>query len=231
MKKPLVVWGDSSIRWVDTIVDELMPKFFKGYWEPFCGGAIVAYNLPRIPAKRIYIGDTYSDLMNVYKVLRHPIELDICLRTIATHKKCDSSTLAEMFDAEDTLAPERAALFILLAVIDTQKIEGFAKWLQRVSVYEGDYSCIQPKSSDLVFIDPPSEFDFQTLCNYCDYWGNEAMLIGTIPDTEENREIFRNYNLTRLRSPQSIELLFRNYGKATHTIQKMPIPEGGMPQN
>lgn len=62
-------------------INELIPKYFDAYYEPFVGGGAVLFHLlPNIAV----INDVNKELINVYKIIKeHPLEL---IADLQTHK-------------------------------------------------------------------------------------------------------------------------------------------------
>lgn len=77
---PFLKWVGGKRQIMPTIND-LIPKNYKNYYEPFIGGGAVLFN---IQPKNATINDFNEELINVYKVIKNSLE-DLIL-DLKTHK-------------------------------------------------------------------------------------------------------------------------------------------------
>jgi DNA adenine methylase len=199
MRQPLLPWVGGKRRLVRTIL-EMFPQDFGNYWEPFCGGCSVAYNIGAHP---IHIGDANPYLINLYKALINPIEYEQVVCILQDLDGADYYTCRDLFNSLQIGSVERAALFYWLILnsyrnivqfnqsgefnaggkddgqcgfrLDLNKLEEFADWLLDVFVYEGDFCEITAQKGDLVYLDPP--YDNCASNNYTySSWGEQDTL-------------------------------------------------------
>jgi DNA adenine methylase len=112
----LLKWAGGKTRLLSELVAR-MPSAYRGYYEPFCGGAALFFHLGPQPAT---LGDTNTELVAMYKAVSSHVE-DV-IDHLAAHKHkhgVDESyyyTVREAFNALewDEDPPARAAAFIYL---------------------------------------------------------------------------------------------------------------------
>ena len=70
---PFIKWAGGK-RQLLPYIQELMPKTYDNYYEPFIGGGAVLFHL--MPQKEVIINDINKALINVYRQIKyHPNEL------------------------------------------------------------------------------------------------------------------------------------------------------------
>jgi DNA adenine methylase len=77
---PFLKWVGGK-RQLMPVINELMPKTYTNYYEPFIGGGAVLFNLQ---PKKAVINDFNEELVNVYQTIKdNPEEL---IQDLKTHK-------------------------------------------------------------------------------------------------------------------------------------------------
>ena len=68
--QPFVKWVGGKRQLIEQF-QELLPKKFNNYFEPFVGGGAVFFNVQK---KKSYLSDMNEELINTYQVIKdHPI--------------------------------------------------------------------------------------------------------------------------------------------------------------
>lgn len=184
---PFVKWAGGK-RQLLSYIQDLMPKKYNNYYEPFIGGGAVLFHF--MPQKAI-INDINKALINVYNQIKyHPYELIQYLTKIDNNipvehklyyykqrKQFNDKIIKEEYDLE------LAALFIYLnkhcfnglyrvnskglfnvpynnsnaSSFDTENILAVAKYLQKITILEGDFetACAGAVKDDFIFFDSP----------------------------------------------------------------------------
>lgn len=228
MNIPIFPHPYSKLPWVDVLIKAL-PDTFYDYWEPFIGGCSVALNLSRIRcsvSRQVYLSDTDTDLINLYKVLVNPFERTQLVDMLEDiDPGCNNDYASMLANPARLSAIERAVLYAHLnnCKTDTQSIIDFVDFLLGVNLFEGDFSYIEPEEGDLVFVDPPEEMhndDVDRLIDCLEEWNEkEFYVMGTF--SIDWYDIFEGWNRTKLRRKSKELLLIRNFGEDLgHTIQK-----------
>ena len=114
MKPPIVYYG-GKIRIAPWIVSVMQRYEFQRYIEPFGGGAAVLF--AKKPSQCEVYNDLYSDLVNLYKVLRDPLQFKQFSRSV----ECTPYSREIYYDSRRALANksisdvERARAFFVCA--------------------------------------------------------------------------------------------------------------------
>ena len=111
---PIVKWAGGK-RQLLPYINDMAPKSFKTYYEPFLGGGAVLFDLQ---PKKAIVSDTNVGLMNVYKQIKeNPTEV---IRSVKKYDRgvCDEQKYYKLRDkfnhyiSTNTLNADSAALFI-----------------------------------------------------------------------------------------------------------------------
>lgn len=175
---PLLKWAGGK-RWLaPQLVDVLSCLPFGRYYEPFCGGAALFFQLA---PKRATLSDTNRDLINCYKQIRDDPEAVIA--ALRRHKntkryyyairgtrpRCDSTRAARVIYLT-TLAFNGIYRVNLrgefnvpygykkyVTPCDAERIRGASKRLQCARLVVGDFEDVAANAvaNDLLYLDPP----------------------------------------------------------------------------
>jgi DNA adenine methylase len=175
---PFLKWAGGK-RWLAAGFENLFPKKFNRYFEPFLGGGAIFLHLR--PSQAI-LSDRNADLINLYSQIRD--DWKKVWRALARHQRNHNKTYYyEERARTHHAAHERAAQFLYLnrtcwnglyrvnlkgefnvpigtkdAVLqDTDDFENVAGALQGASLHTSDFEPIlaQAECNDFVFVDPP----------------------------------------------------------------------------
>lgn len=115
---PFVKWAGGKTQLLDRL-DELIPKTFNRYFEPFLGGGALFYHLARNRRFIAYLSDINQELINVYEVVRSNVEelIDVLSAFKVEYYKAPENfygKLRDEFDIENRSLIEKAARLITL---------------------------------------------------------------------------------------------------------------------
>jgi DNA adenine methylase len=176
--KPLLRWAGGKFWMIDRIND-LIPKSFNNYREPFVGGGSVFLNIKR--EKKSFISDCNPELIAFYKQVQN--NLDDFLSHLKKFKNEESYFYKIRSKSESTDEIEIAARFYFLNrtcfnglyrvnqngyfnvpygyrdvdVIDNKNFVLLNKRLQKINIQCCDFAdnLKSVKKGDFVFLDPP----------------------------------------------------------------------------
>jgi DNA adenine methylase len=189
--KPFVKWIGGKSK-ISKKITHHFPSQFGKYFEPFVGGAAIAFKLPESIPKSF--SDVNARLVNCYDVIKNDVESPITEMTSCEDYYANSLeqyiTVRDSFNEGNSSKLKLAAQFIYLnkccfngmyrenksgkfnvpfgkmknpLICDRVLLRSVSKFLQNVDISCGNYDCINPKSGDLVYLDPPY---FQTFSDY-----------------------------------------------------------------
>ncbi len=181
---PIIKWAGGKAKLLDQL-NELRPRVYRRYFEPFIGGGALFFRLA--PANAV-ISDKNADLINMYKCVAWNVEGVI--RRLAIHRKRHNEE--HYYEARSRWNDhkrkqsdvQRAAAFIYLnktcynglwrvnskglfnvpmgryespQIYDPARLRTAAAVLQHADLLSGEYSegAEQARSGDFVYFDPP----------------------------------------------------------------------------
>ena len=80
--QPFLKWAGGKRRLMSEIF-EILPKDFVEYWEPFCGGAAVFFNLNSNCSRRSHLSDINEELMITYRAIK--CDVSSVIEKLQTH--------------------------------------------------------------------------------------------------------------------------------------------------
>jgi len=113
MMKPPIVYYGGKIRIAPWIVSVMASYAFQRYIEPYGGSGAVLFAKPQSPCE-IY-NDIYSDVVNLYKVLRDPCQYKLLIRSIegSPYSRQIYNDACRALEDKDTSEVERARCFFV----------------------------------------------------------------------------------------------------------------------
>lgn len=175
---PLLKWAGGK-RWLaPQLVDVISCAKFTRYFEPFCGGAALFFQLA---PKEAILSDTNKDLINCYKQIRDDPEAVIAALRRHKNTERDYYTIREMRPRCDSTRAARVMYLTSLAFngiyrvnlrgefnvpygykkhvipCDAERIRAASKRLQCARLVVADFEDIAAKAvaNDLLYFDPP----------------------------------------------------------------------------
>jgi DNA adenine methylase len=174
--RPLFRWAGGKRRLLSQI-RPLLPQKFNHYYEPFCGGAALFFELRPTDA---ILGDKNEELINCYQqVKKHPEEVIAALQKL---KNTETNYYKIRANVPQSLVGRAARLIYLMALsfngiyrvnsdgqfnvpygsknkkqIDFERIRNVSKAFAQVEFVCGDFATTvkNAKEGDLVYFDPP----------------------------------------------------------------------------
>ncbi len=179
--KPFVKWVGGKRSIMQELVKR-MPTNFNNYYEPFCGGGALFFEVYNMVKGKCFLSDLNADLIIAYNVIKNnPKEL---IETLKIHKEKHREEyyykIREMQDLQDPI--QNSARFIYLMktcfnglyrvnknnqfnvpigsyknpnICDETNIYAVHEALQGVEIKYQDFSKITPQKGDFVYFDPP----------------------------------------------------------------------------
>jgi DNA adenine methylase len=175
---PLLKWAGGK-RWLaPQLVETISRTTFARYFEPFCGGAALFFQLA---PKQATLSDTNKDLINCYKQIRNDPEAVIAALRRHKNTECDYYAIREMRPRSDSTRAARVIYLTTLAFngiyrvnlrgefnvpygykkhvvpCDAERIRGASKQLRRARLVVGDFEDVAANAiaNDLLYFDPP----------------------------------------------------------------------------
>ncbi|KFJ41906.1 Dam family site-specific DNA-(adenine-N6)-methyltransferase [Francisella philomiragia] len=175
---PFLTWAGGK-RWFVQKYNNILPKTYNRYIEPFLGGGSVFFYLK---PKQAILGDINSDLITTYKMIRKNYKKinELLLFHQSLHSKEYYYKIRETVPSSDI---ELAARFIYLnrtcfngiyrvnhggkfnvpkgtknnVILDSDNFESLSELLQNASIKKSDFEKLidSAKKGDLIFADPP----------------------------------------------------------------------------
>lgn len=179
--KPFVKWVGGKRSIINELVKR-MPVNFNNYYEPFCGGGALFFEIYNMVKGKCFLSDMNADLIITYNVIKNnPKEL---IETLKIHKEkhCEEYyyKVREMQDLQDRI--QKSARFIYLMktcfnglwrvnkkgefnvpigsyknpnICNESNVYAVHEVLQGVQITHQDFSKITPQKGDFVYFDPP----------------------------------------------------------------------------
>lgn len=179
--KPFVKWVGGKRSIINELVKR-MPTNFNNYYEPFCGGGALFFEIYNMAKGKCFLSDMNADLIIAYNVIKNnPKEL---IEALKIHKEnhCEEYyyKMRELQDLQDPV--QNSARFIYLMktcfnglyrvnknnqfnvpigsyknpnICDETNIYAVHEALQSVEIKYQDFSKITPQAGDFVYFDPP----------------------------------------------------------------------------
>ena len=176
--EPLLKWAGGK-RWLAPILVEMISHVrFTHYFEPFCGGAALFFQLA---PKRAVISDTNADLINCYRQIKTDPESVITAVRRFRNSENDYYAIRGM---RPRLASIRAARVLYLTTLafngiyrvnlrgefnvpygykthlrpcDAERIRAASRLLRKARLVVGDFEGVvaEAETGDLIYFDPP----------------------------------------------------------------------------
>jgi DNA adenine methylase len=113
--KPFVKWAGGKYRIADQL-NSFKPKVFNRYFEPMVGSGGLFFSNP---AKKAYLSDINSKLINTYKVIKNQATLEELIHELhliksITHSKDSYKQIRDEFNKDDVNYINSAVYFIYL---------------------------------------------------------------------------------------------------------------------
>ena len=177
---PFLKWAGGKRNIMQQLTAKL-PDTFNNYYEPFAGGGALFFELqPQL--NKAFLSDTNPDLINTYTIIKN--DVSELLKLLQQHQNNHSEDYYYRIRSQHDLHQplEIAARMIYLnktcfnglwrvnrkgqfnvafgkyanpAIVQESNLRACAAALQYASITCNDYSTIQPKAGDFVYIDPP----------------------------------------------------------------------------
>jgi len=176
---PVLKWTGGK-RWLTRyLVEIILGASFTRYFEPFCGGAALFFQLA---PKRAILSDTNHDLINCYKQIRDDPEAVIAALRQHKNTERDYYVIREMHPRCDSKRAARVIIYLTTLAFngiyrvnlkgefnvpygyethvepcDADRIRAASRQLQRARLVVGDFEDIATNAAanDLLHFDPP----------------------------------------------------------------------------
>ena len=178
---PFLKWPGGK-RWFVFNYDDLLPREYNTYIEPFLGAGSVYFH---IQPKRALLGDANAELVNAYQVIKNDWQsLESSLKYRQRRHRENADTYYYWLRDRNSLVPlQRASRLIYLnrtcfngiyrvnrqgqfnvprgdkdkVVIDTDNFKAMSELLSRATLVHSDFELLVDKASrnDFLFCDPP----------------------------------------------------------------------------
>lgn len=180
--KPFLRWAGGK-TWLTKHISNFIPNDFNNYFEPFIGGGAIFLHLKSngYIKNKAYLSDTNPELINAYRVIKsNPEDLIKILQTLKNTEEDYYRIRRELFDNN----LEKAAKFIYLNKTSyngiyrvnsngeynvpyghrqSKNLFEFDNILRVSELFKGVFfsvsdfkkKCLQSKTNDFVFLDPP----------------------------------------------------------------------------